>query len=332
MRTWHDSPDRWRGSRWAVTGATGLVGNNLVRRLLGLGAQVSVLARGTGRKELEGLSVRVVRGDLEDRAALVDCFAGADVVAHAAAAVWVGETGDEELRRVNVEGTRRVCEALPAGARLVQVSTVDALGYGTREAPADEDTPPRPGEEGVGYVATKREADGVVRSSGVDHVIVYPTYMFGPWDWRPSSGKMILEVARGRGRLAPPGANNFVDVRDVVEGLVAAASAPPGSRWVLGGEDLPYHQAWTLIARVTGGAPPWGTLPRWVGPVAAAALRVPVALGFKEGELNAATTRFGFLDHCFSAARARQHLGLPSTPIETAIRDAWAWFQAHGYR
>lgn len=332
MRFGNDSPTRWSGTRWAVTGATGLLGNNLVRRLVELGASVTVLARGGARRELDGLPLRVIAGDLSDHAALAACFAGAERVVHAAASVWVGSTRVEEQRRVNVDGTRAVCAALPAGARLVHVSTVDALGYGTREAPADEDSPPRPEEGGVGYVDTKREADRIVRESGLDHVIVYPTYLLGPWDWRPSSGRMVLEVARGAGRLAPPGANNFVDVRDVVEGLLAAADAPAGSRWILGGENLTYTELWTRIAAVTGARPPWGTLPRWLGPVAAAALAVPVALGMREREVNAVTTRFGFIDHCFSPARARAALGLPSTPLETTLRDCWAWFQAHGYR
>ena len=58
---------------------------------------------------------------------------------------------------------------------------------------------------------------------GLDAVIVNPVYMLGPWDWKPSSGRMLLEVGAGKGLLAPPGANDFVDVRDVAGGILAAA-------------------------------------------------------------------------------------------------------------
>ena len=117
-------------AKWAVTGATGLVGNNLVRTLLERGDEVSVLVRGSDRRELADLVLQVVPGDLSDPEALKTCFAGADVVAHVAASVDQGYTHVDRLERVNVEGTRSVCAALPEGARLVQVSSVSALKYG----------------------------------------------------------------------------------------------------------------------------------------------------------------------------------------------------------
>lgn len=343
-------------STWAVTGATGLVGNNLVRRLCADGARPRALVRSRGgapgsRRELAGVDVQVVDGDLA-AGPLAELVRDTDVVVHAAANVWVGTTGGEEMERVNVGGTRLVCEAMlaevarraevagragatPAPLRLVQVSSVDALGLGTREAPANEDTAPREAEANVAYVATKRAADRVVREAitrGLDAVFVYPTYMIGPWDWRPSSGKMVLEIARGKGLFAPAGGNNFVDVRDVVEGLLRVArDAPSGSAWVLGNENLSYREAWTRMARVVGARAPLGELPRWIGLTAAAFLELPLALGLREGEINPATTRMSFLPHYFDPTRARTTFALPSTPLETAVADAWAWFQANGY-
>lgn len=308
------------------------MGNNLVRMLLDLGAEVTVLVRGRDRREIAGLDLRVVSGDLDDGAALRDTFAGADVVVHAAASVWVGVTGGEEAERVNVGGTRAVLAALPSSARLLHISSVDGLGLGTRERPADETVAPRPEEGGVPYVDTKRAADAVVRASGRDHVILHPTYMIGPWDWRPSSSRMVLEVASGKARLAPSGGNNFVHVRDVCEGILAAAGAPSGSAWILGNENLTYFDAWTRMARVVGVAPPLGTLPAWMGAIAAGASRIPLALGFREGVINPATIRMSFLPHYFDPSKARRELALPATPLETAIAEAWDWFGEHGAR
>ncbi|MFO0004951.1 MAG: NAD-dependent epimerase/dehydratase family protein, partial [bacterium] len=94
------------------------------------------------------------------------------------------------MRRVNVQGTRLVAEAArKAGARLVQVSSVNALGLTGDGSPADEDTPFQNTVE-CPYVVTKREAEQVVLEEvdrGLDAVIVNPVFMLGAWDWKPSS-------------------------------------------------------------------------------------------------------------------------------------------------
>ena len=318
--------------RWAVTGGTGLLGNNLVRTLLARGAEVKVLVRRPPRREFEGLGVHVVSGDLDDEAALRALCADVDCVVHSAAKVEIRYGGRAEFEAVNVEGTARVLRALPPETRLVHVSTVDALGMRTRAAPADEDCAPAAHEAGVPYVDTKRAADRLVLERAANAVIVHPTYMLGPWDWRPSSGRMILEVARGAGVLAPPGGNNFVHVADVVEGLLAAAGRPHGGRWILGHADLSYREAWTLIAQETGARPPRGELPRWALAGATAALTLAGKLGLAEGDINAASVHMSGHPHYFTAARARTELGLPQTPIRQAIADAWAWFGENGLR
>ncbi len=315
-----------------MTGATGLLGNNLVRTLVGRDVHVRVLARGgETRHELAGLDVEVFDGDLGNPVTLHACLAGSDVVVHAAAMVKFGRAHAHAMHAVNVEGTRAVCDALPSSARLVHVSSVDALGIQTLDHPADEDTPPHPFEELAPYVTTKRAADRVVRGSRADFVIVHPTFMLGPWDWKPSSGAMLRAIARGEGRVAPPGANNFVHVRDVVEGLIAAAHGPRGRAWILGNENCTYRDAWTRFAGVIGAPAPVGTLPR--------ALVDPLAMGLdawwsllgrfgvREGELNGPTVRMGAVPHVFDVTRARRELGLPATPIEVAAREGWAWMQ-----
>lgn len=313
-------------ARWAVTGGTGLVGNNLIRALVARGAEVTVLSRRPPRREFAGLAVREVEGDLDDAPALRRCFAGAEVVVHAAAMVEIRHGGRAEFENVNVEGTRAVLAALPEKARLLHVSTVDALGMRSRENPADEDTPPADHEAGVPYVDTKRAADRLVQASPADWRIVYPTYMFGPWDWRPSSGKMIREIAAGKGVFSPPGGNNFVDVRDVVDAMIVSVGKPRGGRWILGNENLTYAEAWAKIARITGRRAPMGALPSWVTGATAAALAFGERMGLREGEINSAAVKMSTLPHYFSPERARRELGLQRTPVSEAIAEAWRWF------
>ncbi|HQU44949.1 MAG TPA: NAD-dependent epimerase/dehydratase family protein [Pirellulales bacterium] len=319
-----------------VTGATGLVGNNVVRLLLQRGHRVRVLGRtSSDSRPLADLDVERATGDIRDADSLRAACRGVGRVIHAAARVHIGWSGLAEQRAVNVEGTRNVAlAAREAGARLVHVSTVDTMGRGTRQCPADEETPLGRHVE-CPYVVTKREAEKLVLDlvpQGLDAVIVNPAYMLGPWDWKPSSGRMLLAVARGQGLAAPPGGNDFCDVRDVAAGILAAAETGiAGRRYILGGHPLSYYEAWSLFAEITGRRRPMRVM------------RVPVvhalgALGSlwgritgREPDLNRAAAALSVMEHHFSAERAVRELGYQMRSVREATVAAWEWFVGHGY-
>ena len=319
-----------------VTGGTGLVGNNVVRLLLERGERVRVLARQTSAsRPLEGLDIETVRGDVRDAESLRSAMQGVDLVIHTAAHVHIGWTGMGLQQAINVGGTRNVAAAArAASARMVHVSSVDALGLGTRQLPADEETPPE-GSVPCTYIVTKRAAevtllDEVAR--GLHAVIVNPCYMLGPWDWRPSSGRMLLEVSKGWALLAPPGGNNFCDVRDVAAGiLLAAERGSPGRRYILGGDALSYFEAWTMMAEVTGSRKPLRTARRLPLAVAGKAGDLWAKLTGREGDVNSAATAMSQLPHYFSSARAEAELGYRPRPAREAAEAAWKWFVEYGY-
>jgi dihydroflavonol-4-reductase len=217
---------------------------------------------------------------------------------------------------------------------MVHVSSVDALGYGTREHPATEEAPPD-ASIAVPYVVTKREAELAVleqAARGLDVVIVNPVFVLGPWDWKPSSGRLLLEIARGAGRLAPPGGNDFAHAEDVARGIVRAAErGRRGERYILGGDALSYREAFAAFAELTGGARPIATVPEvlvksagWGG----------TAIGWltgREPPLNAASASLGCLPHHFDDAKARRELGYRSRAARDAAGDAWGWLLEQGY-
>jgi len=319
-----------------VTGATGLVGNNVVRCLLAQGASVRVLAReAADSRPLSGLKVEVARGDVRDRTAVEAAMRGVARVVHAAGQVHIGWRGLDAARAINVEGTRNIAEAaLAERARLVHVSSLDALGLARRDAVGDEDTPPIGGVL-CPYVVTKREAEQVVLQlveRGLHASIVNPGYMIGPFDWKPSSGRMLLQVARGWGMFAPLGANNYCDVRDVAAGILAALERGQSGRgYVLGGQVLTYFQAWRVFADVTGATPPVfpiGPLLRlgagYVGDMIA-------LLTGKEPDVNSASARISAQNRNYSHARAQRELGYRPRPLREAATAAWTWFRQNGY-
>ena len=326
------------GSVVAVTGATGLVGNNVVRLLQSGGMQVRALVRprpaGIDRS-LAGLPIEVREGQLADPAFLREGVAGASLVVHTAAMVHIGRRHAAEMWKVNVEGTQAVATAArTAGARLVHVSSVDAIGLREDGQPADEETPPG-GLHECPYVTTKRAAEEAVLAEvelGLAASIVNPVYMLGPWDWKPSSGRMLLEVAAGKGTFAPPGSNDFVDVRDVANGiLLAATRGRIGRRYILGGHRRSYLEAWTLFAQVAGRMPPLALAPSaavrvagWFGDLAGMFMK-------REPDLNSAAAASSLLPHNFSSQRACSELGYRFRSFETTVQDAFAWFVEHGY-
>jgi dihydroflavonol-4-reductase len=321
-----------------VTGATGLVGNNVVRQLLSRGVSVRVLVRPDSPVRdtaLAGLAVDRVVGNLADEDSLARAVDGISTVIHSAAFVHCGWHHGDVMRSVNVEGTRRIARAARlAGARLVHVSSVDAIGLRPDGKPSDEDTPPG-GMPEFPYVVTKRDAEAVVMEEvdrGLNAVIVNPAYMLGPWDWKPSSGRMLLEIGAGKGLFAPPGSNDFVDVRDVAAGILAAVvKGRVGRRYILGGHRMSYLEAWRVMAHVAGRMQPLGLAPRpcvrlagWVGDLKA-------ALTGREGPMNSAATRTSMLAHNYSCQRAIDELGYRFRPFEDTVQDAWDWFVARGY-
>lgn len=319
-----------------VTGATGFVGNNVVRCLLERGESVRVLIRQRGiPAALDGLAVEIANGDVCDSGSVERAFQGVQRVVHAAAQVRIGWRDFKLHQAVNVDGTRNVAAAaMQAGARMVHVSSVDALGLGSLEQPADENTPPD-GQPACPYVATKRAAEQVVLdyvSQGLDAVIVNPGFMLGPWDWKPSSGRMLLKVATGWAVIVPPGTNSYCDVRDVASGIVAALErGRTGRRYILAGKTLSHMEALRIIAPITGRRPPFRIGLRITVKLVGCVGDLLAWFTGRESDVNSAATAMSMLPKNYTSARASAELGYRTRDVEQSARDAWAWLQQYGY-
>ncbi len=317
-----------------VTGATGLLGNNLVRRLLARRERVRVLVRDPAAPALDGLDVDVMVGDVTDPRAVERAVAGATLVVHAAALVRIGRRDLDEMRRVNVRGTANVASACHRAAiRLVHVSSVDALGWGTAAAPGHEDSATTP-DHGIAYVKTKREAFHVVRGfveQGLDARIVHPAFMLGRYDWRPSSGRLVLEAVRRPWLPAPPGGNDFCHVDDVIAGIIAAAeSGARGRDYVLAGPHHSYRSAYVEFRRAAGLAPRAWAVPRLVLFAAGVAGDVAGALLGEEPAINTGAVAASCHEHHFDDARACRELGYRARPLSESARDVVDWFAERG--
>ncbi len=323
-----------------VTGANGFVGSAVVQALLARGSAVRVLVRGRSDcRNLGGLPVEVLVGDLLDRASIDRAMAGCDAVFHVAAdyRLWVPEP--RRMFAVNVDGTRNVMEAaLAAGVdRVVYTSSVATLGILKDGSPADETTPSTYDDMVGPYKRSKYLAEmlvsDLVKSHGLPAVIVNPSTPMGPRDIRPTpTGKIIVEAAEGRMPAFVDTGLNVVHVDDVADGhLLAFDRGAIGARYILGGENLTLAEILRRIALMTGRRAPTVKIPHDVVlPLAAGAEflarftgREPFAT--RDG-INLARKRM-----FFSSARAERELGYRPRPAASALADALAWFRDNGY-
>jgi len=319
-----------------VTGAAGHVGANLVRTLLASGQPVRVLVH-HDRRGLEGLDVETVTGNLEDPDSLCRAFVGADLVYHTAAHISILMNDCDRLVAVNAIGTHNVVEAcLQCGVgRLVHFSTVDALEYDRSGKPLDESRPLVHSHRYPPYARSKAVADRQVRRAlarGLDAVILYPSAIIGPHDYRLGyTNAGLLAICKGSLWALIDGGFDWVDVRDVVAGAVqAAARAPAGGRYILSGHWASLHDLAVLANQVNGVRVPRLMLPMWLARLGAPFVAVESLLVGKRPLYTSAALQPLCGKHYSSHARATSDLGYHPRPLKETIVDTCQWFEAGG--
>lgn len=324
-----------------VTGATGFVGSAVLRRLLEAGHAVRALVRaGSDRRNLEGVDVELVEGDLRDSESLERALAGCRALFHVAAdyRLWVRDP--EVLYRSNVDGTRNILEAAvrTRTERIVYTSSVATLGINRDGSPASEDTPVSL-EDMIGhYKRSKFLAEAAVReliaAQRLPVVIVNPSTPIGPRDIKPTpTGRIIVEAASGRIPAFVDTGLNVVHVDDVAAGhLLAFERGREGERYILGGEDMALRDILAEVAALSGRKPPRVRLPHGlVLPIAWFAETWARCTNSGEPMATVDGVRMAKKRMFFSSEKARRELGYQPRPARDAIADAVGWFRAHGY-
>jgi dihydroflavonol-4-reductase len=318
--------------RIAVTGATGLLGNNVTRLALGRGIQVVAISRNsTSARSLEDLKLQKLDADITDFDSLDRIDGKLDAVIHSAAHIHIGWSQRQQGIQTNKNGTANAIRlAQKHQARLIHVSTVNTLAIGSADRIVDEQTP-GDGQVPCTYVVSKRSAEQEVRQAiqqGGDAVIVYPGFMLGPWDWKPSSGRMIMDLRKGAPPLAPSGGCSICDPRDVADAILQAiAKAPGGSRYILAGENWTYFQLWREITKQFGARGPW-TFLRRPGQIAAGSIGDLLGkLTGKEPLVNSAAIAMSSQYHWYSSQLAIDQLDYRIRPVDESIADAIDWMR-----
>jgi nucleoside-diphosphate-sugar epimerase len=319
-----------------VTGATGHLGANLVRRLLQDGGRVRVLLRASSDlRAIEGLDVERAVGDIRDPASLATAVEGCARVYHCAAKISITSGGEREIYDTNVLGTRNVLAAAArAGvSRVVVTGSFSAVGHHP-DRPSDERDPFNPFAKALPYERSKAAVEHECLKAvvdGLDVVIAISCAIIGPHDFKPSRmGRVLRDFARGRMPAYVPGGFEFVAARDIVQGhLLAMARGRTGQRYIFSTEFVTVDTLMQWMEEITGRPRPRLRLPPPLM-AAIAAIASPVLSAVapdRPQRLTPGAVHLLRMHRRADCSKARHELGYMPTSVKEAVREAHAWFQ-----
>jgi dihydroflavonol-4-reductase len=316
-----------------VTGATGHLGNVLVRKLLDRGERVRALVLpGEALHSLNGLMVEVIVGNILDRELLDRAVQGVDTVYHLAGIISILPGSDEIMQEVNVTGARNVAEAsLKAGVRrLVHVSSIHAFRREPHGTTIDESTPLAPDSDAGAYDRTKAEGALAVLDlvdRGLDAVIACPTGIIGPYDYQESEmGGAVTNFAAKKLHFLVKGAFDFVDVRDVAKGLILAAEkGRAGETYILSGTCVTLEQIWQMAQAAAGSRSPRVILPFKLALFFSHLLQHFYRLFKIMPRFTSYSLQTVADNSSFSCAKASEELAYSARPLKDSIADFLSW-------
>ncbi len=329
-----------------VTGATGLLGNNLVRLLVERGVRVTALVRSRDKaaRMFGDLDVAIVEGDMGDVPGFADRLTGHDVLFHTAAYFrdsYKGGRHREALIATNVTATEALlAAAYSAGIRrLVHTSSI-AVVDGPRGSLIDE-TMPRRLEDADDYYASKILSDHAVRGFLDTHpdmngCFVMPGFMFGPGDAGPTSaGQIVLDYVRRKLPGVPPGGFSIVDARDVALAEIAAADqGRRGELYLAAGRPMAMAELVETLATVTGIPAPRMKVPFAMLYMLGAAEELGKRLFGRPALMSLAAVRMMDREdgrYRFSSEKAERELGLRFRPVAETMADVVDWYRRNGW-
>jgi nucleoside-diphosphate-sugar epimerase len=248
-----------------VTGGTGLVGSTLLKKLVEENKfSIRAIRRASSRMDLvKNLEEKVewVEAELSDIESLERAFEGISYVFHCAAMVSFFAADTEKMHEINVDGTANIVNlSLKFSVKkLVHVSSVAAIGRSTNSRECTENTKWVPSANNTNYAKTKYLSEMEVWrgfAEGLDVAIVNPTIVLGDGFFDEGSIRFFRQIKDGL-KFYPPGANGFVDARDVADFMIKLMNSPiSAERFILCGKNLEYKIFFEKIAERLHVSPP----------------------------------------------------------------------------
>ncbi|QZP32834.1 SDR family oxidoreductase [Pseudomonas sp. DR48] len=329
-----------------VTGATGLLGNNLVRALLKRNIKVKALVRSVekARKQFGNLPVEFIEGDMLNVDAFSHALQGCDALFHTAAYFrdsYKGGKHWQKLYDTNVTGTERLLQAAYAAGirRAVHTSSIAVL-KGNKDELIDE-TMSRSESEADDYYLSKIQSEQKVQEFLLQHpdmfiAMVLPGWMFGPGDIGPtSSGQFLLDFVGMKLPGVLPGSFSVVDARDVAEHQLAAITrGRSGERYLAAGNHMNMKSIFQALASVSGVKAPERKIPLFMLRIIALIYEGYYRVTKKPVLISTSTVKLMEQEQGrthFSHNKSLKELECKFRPVAETLTDTLDWYRKNNY-
>lgn len=324
-----------------VTGANGFLGNHIVKKLVNKNdCEVRALVLPEDKiNALEGLNCKIYKGDVTKKDSLNALFEceeqNAEVyVIHCAAIVYIKSKYDPKVYEVNVNGTKNVIEkVLEKKAKLIYVSSVHAIPEKPKNEVITETKDFHPSQVKGQYAKTKAEIAEYIlemaEKKGLNVCIVHPSGMIGPNDFGNSHlTQLIIDFANGRLKACVKGGYDFVDVRDVADGIIHACyQGKRGECYILSNRYITIKELLDTISEVRNTKKIKTILPMWLAELTAPLSEIYYAI-LKQPPLYTKYSLYTLKSNAnFSNEKAKKELGYKTRELKETIRDTIAWLK-----
>lgn len=312
-----------------ITGATGYIGNLLAKQLAANGNIVHALIRNREKAVyLDHYNIRIFYGDLNNNEAIQNAMDGCEFVYHVGGQVrpWLKERSD--YFKVNVEGTKNICEeALRSGVKkLVFTSSTGVIGP-AQDNPLSEDAS-RMIDFSLDYDLSKKLAEETVMTyhkKGLPSVIVSPAKVFGPGHVSHEfAGNAIIHsfIKKNYVLIPSPGSYRvcFAYIDDIINGhLLAMKKGVPGEKYILGGHNISYYDFFNSIRRIAGIKGRIISVPKSIAKLAGYLQELNYKIAGTPVKFTAKSVNHAFSNYIFSSDKAVDKLGYAITPLEKSL-------------
>lgn len=322
-----------------VTGADGMLGSSICRALIKQNYSVKGMClpnRGTAT--LEGLPIKIVRGNVLDKEFLLKEMKGCEFVINVAALTNVWPRRNELVNRVNLEGAKNVMESAEElkMKRMIHIGSASSFKHGCNINPGDENCHVDGWKYEMDYIESKYLAQEMLlekfRKTNFPVIIINPTFMIGPYDSGPSSGEMLIKLYKNSIPGYSDGGKNFVCSTDVACAAVNALRLGKlGECYIAGNENLEFKEFFMKASAVMGKEFKMKRIPYSAILIVGALNSLISRITKKAPKISYGVAKMANVKQCFSSRKAVCDLNMPQTPIEEGVKQCMNWFQTNGY-